>query len=157
MLGLVAERFPKGGALTLNITGGLGMIAAGVIGAGILGFIQDKSVDADILKYDVVNSTNIHGTYVTEKKTSVFGDYEALDQSKLATANAAESATVSDIRDNAKKTALRYIVIFPLIMLVSYVLLILYFRSRGGYKAIVLNEDRLTDNGPFNTNKNLQL
>ena len=45
MLGVVAERFPKGGALTLNITGGLGMIAAGVIGAGILGFIQDKSVE----------------------------------------------------------------------------------------------------------------
>ncbi len=47
MLGLVAERFPRG-ALTLNITGGLGMIAAGVIGAGILGFIQDKSVDTKI-------------------------------------------------------------------------------------------------------------
>ncbi len=35
MLGIVAERFPKGGALTLNITGGMGMIAAGVIGAGV--------------------------------------------------------------------------------------------------------------------------
>ena len=52
MLGVVAERFPKGGALTLNITGGLGMIAAGVIGAGILGFIQDNSIDKNILDYD---------------------------------------------------------------------------------------------------------
>ena len=157
MLGLVAERFPKGGALTLNITGGLGMIAAGVIGAGILGFIQDKTVDADIRKYDVANNTNIHGTYVTENKTSVFGDYQALDQGKLATASAAESATVSEIRDTAKKTALRYIVIFPIIMLVSYLLLILYFRSKGGYRAVLINEDKLTQNGPFNTNKNLQL
>lgn len=38
MLGVVSERFPKGGALTLNITGGVGMIAAGVIGTVILGF-----------------------------------------------------------------------------------------------------------------------
>ena len=51
-LAVVAERFPKGGALTLNITGGLGMIAAGVIGAGILGFIQDKSVDKNDHAYD---------------------------------------------------------------------------------------------------------
>lgn len=54
------------------------MIAAGVIGAGILGFIQDKSVDKKIAQYDVVNNTVIHNTYVTEKKTSLFGDYEGL-------------------------------------------------------------------------------
>src|SRR5688572_9348777 len=116
MLGVVAERFPKGGALTLNITGGLGMIAAGVIGAGILGFIQDKSIDKNILSYDQQNNTRIHSAYVTENKTSVFGDYQALDQSKLETATAADKATVTEIRDSAKKEALRDIVIFPIIM-----------------------------------------
>jgi hypothetical protein len=141
MLGLVAERFPKGGALTLNITGGLGMIAAGVIGAGILGFIQDKSVDANILAYDNAKGTQIHSTYVTEHKTSVFGNYEALDQDKLSKASPAEVATVTTIRDDAKKEALRYIVAFPLIMLACYLLLIFYFRSRGGYKAVILNKN----------------
>lgn len=141
MLGVVAEQFPKGGALTLNITGGLGMIAAGVIGAGILGFIQDKSVDKNILAYDKANSTNIHSTYVTENKTSLFGGYQALNQSKLATASAEDNATVTGIRDTAKKEALRDIVIFPIIMFVSYVLLILYFRSKGGYKAVVLKKE----------------
>jgi len=141
MLGVVAERFPKGGALTLNITGGLGMIAAGVIGAGILGFIQDKSVDSNILAYDKANSTNIHGTYVTENKTSFFGDYKALDQNKLSTASPEESTTINTIRDTAKKDALRDIVVFPIIMLVSYLLLILYFRSKGGYKAVLLNKE----------------
>lgn len=140
MLGVVAERFPKGGALTLNITGGLGMIAAGVIGAGILGFIQDKTVDKNILAYDKANSTSIHSTYVTESKTSFFGDYKALDQAKLASAGEAEKATVAGIRDTAKKDALKDIVIFPIIMLVSYILLILYFRSKGGYKAVILKQ-----------------
>jgi hypothetical protein len=140
MLGVVAERFPKGGALTLNITGGMGMIAAGVIGAGVLGFIQDKSVDAKIAEYDKVNSTALHSTYVTENKTSLFGDYRALNQEKLAAANTDEQATVTNIQNVAKKGALRDIVIFPLIMLVSYILLIGYFRFKGGYKAVMLQQ-----------------
>ncbi|WP_217451959.1 hypothetical protein [Mucilaginibacter humi] len=149
MLGMVSERFPKGGALTLNITGGLGMIAAGVIGAGILGFIQDKSVDQKITSYDSKNNTAIHSTYVTEQKTSLFGDYKALDQTKLATANANEQLTVTTIRDAAKKEALRYIVVFPLIMLASFILLILYFRSKGGYKAVLLNKVDEPESTPY--------
>ena len=141
MLGLVAERFPKGGALTLNITGGLGMIAAGVIGAGILGFMQDKSVDAKIAAYDTNNNTALHSTYVTENKTSLFGDYKALNVEKLSTASADEQATVTTVRDTAKKEALRDIVIFPLIMLVTFLLLIFYFKSKGGYKAVVLKKE----------------
>ena len=140
MLGLVAERFPKGGALTLNITGGLGMIAAGVIGAGILGFIQDKSIDNKIAAYDVSNNTAIHSTYVTEKKTSLFGNYSGLDQNKLASAKPEEKELVGTIRDTAKKEALRYIVIFPLIMLASYLLLMAYFKSKGGYKVVDIQE-----------------
>lgn len=141
MLGVVAEQFPKGGALTLNITGGLGMIAAGVIGAGILGFMQDTAIDKNILAYDRANNTNIHSTYVTESKTSVFGDYKALDQGKLTAASAEDGATITTIRDVAKKNALRDIVIFPIIMLVSYCILIFYFKSKGGYKtaAVSLN------------------
>jgi len=149
MLGMVSERFPKGGALTLNITGGLGMIAAGVIGAGILGFIQDKSVDQKITTYDQTHQTAIHRTYVTEQKTSFFGDYKALDQTKLATADVDQQRTVTTIRDAAKKEALRYIVIFPLIMFVSFVLLILYFRSKGGYKAITINQTEEPEATPY--------
>jgi MFS family permease len=140
MLGVVAERFPKGGALTLNITGGLGMIAAGVIGAGILGFIQDKSIDSKVQAYDQANNTDIHRRYITENKTSFFGDYKALDQEKLATASPGEAATISAVRDSAKKEALKDIIVFPLIMLVSYLILIFYFRSKGGYKAVHLKK-----------------
>jgi Major Facilitator Superfamily. len=141
MLGVVAERFPKGGALTLNITGGLGMIAAGVIGAGILGFIQDKSIDANILAYDQANNTAIHNTYVTGSKESLFGSYQALDQEKLAAASPQEINTVNTIRDQAKKEALRTIVIFPIVMLVSYLLLMIYFKWKGGYKVVLLKPE----------------
>jgi len=145
MLGIVAERFPKGGALTLNITGGLGMIAAGVIGAGILGFIQDKSIDKNILAYDQANNTSLHTAYVTESKTSFFGNYQAIDQNKLANASVEEVETVATIQDSAKKVAIRDIVIFPIIMLVSYIILIIYFRFKGGYKVVVVSTAKEED------------
>lgn len=138
MLGVVAERFPKGGALTLNITGGLGMIAAGVIGAGILGFVQDSSIEKGIKKYDSTNNSTLGSTYVTEDKTSVFGNYRAINQQKLATANEDEKAAVVLVQTEAKKDALKNIVIFPILMFISYMALILYFKRKGGYRAVVL-------------------
>lgn len=140
MLGVVAERFPKGGALTLNITGGLGMIAAGVIGAGILGFIQDSSIEKGIKKYDVTNNTSLSNNYVTVEKTSVFGDYRAIDQQKISAASADELATITGVQQKAKKEALQNIVIFPVIMFISYMALILYFKRKGGYHAVVLQQ-----------------
>ena len=140
MLGVVAERFPKGGALTLNITGGLGMIAAGVLGAGILGYIQDRSVDASVREFDAKNNTTLQSTYLTEEKTSAFGTYRALDQQKYAEANPDDKATLTTLQDDAKKSALRDIVIFPIVMFISYIALILHFRSKGGYQAVVLTK-----------------
>lgn len=49
MLGVAAERFPKGGALTLNAIGGMGMLSVGVIGAVFLGNIQDRQIDRELV------------------------------------------------------------------------------------------------------------
>ncbi|RYY33647.1 MAG: MFS transporter [Sphingobacteriaceae bacterium] len=139
MLGVVAERFPKGGALTLNITGGVGMIGAGVIGAVILGFVQDKSIDTNLRAYDQKNNTELHSTYATEKKTSMFGEYQAVDAAKLETASTQEKETVTTVQADAKKGALKTVALFPIGMLVCYLLLIFYFKSKGGYKAVMLD------------------
>lgn len=142
MLGVVAEQFPKGGALTLNITGGVGMIGAGVVGAVFLGFVQDKSIDAEILRHDNAKKTELHATYITEAKQSIFGDYRALDESKLLTADHAVQQQILEIQNDAKKDALKRIAIVPLGMLVCYVLLMLYFKRKGGYKPIALETDK---------------
>ena len=80
MLGVAAERFPKGGALTLNAIGGMGMLSVGVIGAVFLGNIQDKHVDRELFSQDQA----IHAKVVVEEKTSVFGTYKPIDQEKIA-------------------------------------------------------------------------
>ena len=41
LLGVISERFPKGGALALGISGGVGMMCAGLIGAPGIGYKQD--------------------------------------------------------------------------------------------------------------------
>jgi MFS family permease len=50
MLGVAAERFPKGGALTLNAIGGIGMLSVGGSGAVFLGNIQDRQIDRELVE-----------------------------------------------------------------------------------------------------------
>jgi MFS family permease len=82
-LAIVSERFPKGGALTLNTMGGVGMLGVGMVGAVFMGTIQDKSIDKGLAAYDARNNTAIHSTYVTAHKKSFFGSYNALEQAKV--------------------------------------------------------------------------
>ena len=49
---------------------------------------------------------------------------------------------IDTITGTAKKNALATVAIFPAIMLICYLILIYYFRSRGGYKAEVLTTER---------------
>jgi MFS family permease len=41
LLGVISERFPKGGALALGLSGGIGMISAGILGGPGIGYKQD--------------------------------------------------------------------------------------------------------------------
>ena len=41
MLGIVGERYPKGGALTMGVIGGVGMLSAGLLGGPGIGYKQD--------------------------------------------------------------------------------------------------------------------
>jgi MFS family permease len=131
MLGVAAERFPKGGALTLNAIGGMGMLSVGVIGAVFLGNIQDKQIDRELYQQNPV----VHQKVVAEEKSSVFGKYSPLDQAKIGSLESDEKMVVETIKASAKKNALLTVAVFPAIMLVCYLALILYFRSKGGYKA----------------------
>ena len=125
----------KGGALTLNLISGVGMLGAGVIGSQLLGNIQDREVNRELLDA----KSELHAQVVAEEeKRSVFGDYYPLDDKKLEDASPEDKKLVAEIRLRAKKTTLTTNAVFPGIMLVAYVLLILWFRSRGGYRPVEL-------------------
>jgi MFS family permease len=144
MLGVIAEQSPKGGALTLNATGGVGMLGVGVIGAVFLGFVQDHAIDTHLK-----NEQPAVYQQVSEKKEWVFGQYQAVNSDKVKLLPAAEQKQIDGIEDRAKRGALAVVAICPGIMLVCYLILIAYFRSQGGYKAEVLTghaaeDDRFT-------------
>lgn len=134
MLGVVAEQFPKGGALTLNAISGLGMMAVGILGAPLLGNVQDKETDKQLAALHAP----LHGQIMGEEKTSVFGKYKAIDETKLAAASDESKETVKKTKDEAKKAALKTVAVFPAFMLACYLLLIGYFYLRGGYKPVTL-------------------
>lgn len=136
MLGVVAERFPKGGALTLNAIAGVGMLSVGIVGAQFLGYFQDNSVDKNLR----AQQPALHAKYVTQEKVGLFGAYKALDEKAVQAAPAAEKEQVDAAVQSAKKGALLAVAIFPCIMFVCYLILIAYFRSQGGYKQVHLEE-----------------
>ncbi|MCC7009996.1 MAG: MFS transporter [Acidobacteria bacterium] len=145
-LGLVAEQFPKGGALTLSAMGGMGMIAVGVFGAPFLGALQDQKLD-EALKVSV---PAVHATIAEEPRSFPLirglghlgpisvGPYQPIDKAKQAALPADEQAQVNAlIAEHKQKTLVRFAVL-PLMMAVAYAGLLAYFASRGGYRRVEL-------------------
>lgn len=130
-LGVVGDQVPKGGAVALNVIAGAGMLAAGIVGSTLLGYIQDQSTARS------VRETSIAQTYLLEKR-SVLGAYQALDPAAVAKAPPAERAQIDTIVAESKRAALRDVALLPALMLAAYLALIFIFRRRGGYRPVIL-------------------
>jgi len=133
MLGVVAEQFPKGGAVTLNAIAGIGMLTVGIIGGPLIGAMQEDSARVAVTE-------NMPGVYEKVQKQSTYflGEYTAVDDEKLQALPADEAGEAGELIKSAKQGALAKVTVFPAFMFVCYVILILYFKSRGGYTAVHL-------------------
>ncbi|MEM6915695.1 MAG: MFS transporter [Verrucomicrobiota bacterium] len=134
MLGLTAEQCPKGGALTLNAVAGIGMIAVGVIGFPLIGAIQERTSSGKLMAEmpEVAESVLVEKAYI-------LGDYKAIDPEKAdAIGDADAAAAIEQANQAGQFDALAKIAIFPAFMLLCYIGLFFYFRSKGGYSAEVL-------------------
>ena len=98
MLGVAAEQFPKGGALTLNGLGGTGMLGVGVVGAVFLGYIQDQAVATKIKETQPALFAQI-----SEPKESVFGKYDAVAADKVKSLTEDQQAQIKNAEAEAKK------------------------------------------------------
>jgi MFS family permease len=134
-LGTVSEQYPRGGALLLNAMGGVGMIAVGTIGAPAIGTVQD----VDFNRAVAVAAPEVHAKVVSTKD-GLFSKYEYIDKTKVEAADLTEAqkAELTKLETGTQQHALAKIAVLPLIMCVCYLILIAYFRSRGGYQAEVL-------------------
>ena len=108
----------------------------GIIGTPILGAFSDN--------HTVNNVKEVSETVYEASKTeaSCFGaKYDSID--RAAASDAATAAGLADeygqAINKASRQSLRTTAIsFPLVMLISFALIALWFRARGGYKPISL-------------------
>lgn len=137
ILGFVAERFPKGGALTLNTVTAIGLLSVGIIGTPILGAFSDNHTVNNVKMV----SEEIHTAAKID--ASFFGaNYESIDRG-LAT-ELAEKAGLSEelkgaIGDASRQSLRTTAISFPLVMLIAFGLIALYYRMKGGYQPIELH------------------
>jgi len=141
MLGVVSERFPKGGALTLGAIGAAGVFSGGLLGTTGIGYVQDYYSAAQLNQ----DAPALYQQYAAaDKKTFLFfPPTTGLDGTKtgavLAKPAAELTATENTVRSAmifGGRMSLKWTALVPAIMAVGYLALILYFRARGGYKQV---------------------
>ncbi|MGH7946145.1 MAG: MFS transporter, partial [Opitutaceae bacterium] len=136
-LGVVSEQFPKGGALMLSAIAGVGVISVGVLGNPLLGTIQDHFLDRTLAKQNAALHAQIAGA-----PESKFGlTYQPLDKTKIAALPAAEQLEMEHIRTANNQSTLAKVAVLPAIMFFCYLGLLVYFRSRGGYRQVHVTPD----------------
>ncbi|MDF1657034.1 MAG: MFS transporter [Verrucomicrobiales bacterium] len=134
-LGLVAEQFPKGGALTLNGVSAVGVLGMGILGAPIMGGLQDRGIDRDLS----ANHPAIYEKVVSEPRELPFlGATPGIDADKVQELSDEEKQTLQEVKYPNKKAAFLQVAVLPTFMLICYLILFFYFRSKGGYKPVEL-------------------
>ncbi len=137
MLGVASEQSPKGGALTLNTLGGIGMLAVGILGAPFIGFLQESTATAQLKEDNPAVYQVVH----TEKEY-LLGNYDAIDPVKSAVVmEEGAQASLANANKAGQFAALGKMAAFPAFMFFCYVGMILYFRTKGGYKAVQIGSE----------------
>ena len=146
MLAVASDRFPRTGAVAISIMGGIGMMSAGLIGSPGLGYFKDRYAGEELQTADAA----LYAEYKAEKPSEflLFDAAHGLDGTKLGeikdidAAKRTEQQTVvteADIRGD--RHVLRTDSLLPAAMAVIYLLLLLYFKATGGYKALSIDDE----------------
>jgi MFS family permease len=136
MLGVVGERFPKGGALTMGAMGGIGMLSAGVLGGPGIGYTQDVHIAAKLREsspavYEEIKASEPNRFLFFPPVAGLDGTEVAELPDDSSAAQAVEQAT-----EYSRQMALKVTAAVPATMAVGYLILIVYFRAIGGYKLV---------------------
>jgi hypothetical protein len=180
MLGVVGERFPKGGALTMGAMGGIGMLSAGLLGGPGIGYKQDKFASENLQaasaetydRYKAASPSNflnigeIYGIDGAKKGVILDGKGPGTELAATVELLAKDNREIADVTklaawwETAKATAetdkplvkaanihggqmaLKLTAFVPAAMAVGYLILVLYFASKGGYRQEVLHGEK---------------
>lgn len=147
MLAVASDRYPRTGAIAISIMGGIGMLSAGLIGGPGLGYSKDRYAA------DTLQQTN-PAIYQTVKAAEpskfpvpgVFSPVNAIDGKKLAEAKEAKTPS-KDQKDivaadqTGDRLTLKADSFIPLTMAAIFLVILIYFKTIGGYKILTLAEE----------------
>jgi MFS family permease len=147
MLAVTSDRFPRTGAVAISIMGGIGMMSAGLLGSAGLGYAKDRFTAEDLS----TTKPAVYAAFKSENTSSFlfFEPVHGLDGKKLSDAQTAKAAdrtpeqaeaVASSIQGDRK--TLKADSGIPATMAVIYLLILLYFKTIGGYKPITIEDER---------------
>lgn len=147
MLAVASDRFPRTGAVAISIMGGLGMMSAGLVGSQGLGYAKDRFAGEELQK----SNPALYAEYraATPSKFLFFAEAHGLDGTKLGAAKEAVAAGKAEAAQSAVHAAdmmgdrrtLKADSFIPAIMGVIYLGLLLYFKAKGGYRAVTIGSE----------------
>ena len=122
------------------------MMSAGLIGSPGLGYFKDRYAGEELRQSDAA----LYEQYksATPSKFLMFDEVNGLDGTKLGEIKEADKAerseaqlaiTEADIRGDRR--VLKTDALIPAAMAVVYLLLLLYFKGIGGYKALSITDE----------------
>jgi len=140
MLAVASDRFPRCGAVAISIMGGLGMMSAGLVGSPGLGYAKDRFSGEELAKnppaYAEFKASQPSQWLFFEKVNSIDGQkLDAARKVEMAERTPAQTAAIeADVKGNRR--TLKADSVIPATMAAIYLLILLYFRSIGGYKPV---------------------
>lgn len=134
-LGLTAEQFPKGGALTLNGVSAVGVLFLGVLGGPYIGHKQDHDMDH---RLSAPAHTALYAQIKGEPKAGIFGSAPTLNQEKIKALSDPQRQELETVQAASKRSVFTTIAILPSFMLVCYLGMFMWFKARGGYKPVAI-------------------
>jgi MFS transporter, DHA2 family, metal-tetracycline-proton antiporter len=145
MLAVVSDRFPRTGAVAMSIMGGIAMLSVGQLGGPGLGYAKDRFT-AEAMEANGQGAVLEANRSEKPSKWLSFAEVKALDGKKLgeakdakANATAEQKAMIAGEIAGSRKT-LRYDAFLPMGMAAIYLLLLIYFKSIGGYRPLKIEE-----------------
>ena len=151
MLAVVGDRFPRTGAIAMSIMGGIGMMSAGLLGGPGLGYAKDRFT---VEHLQATNAPVYEANKAAKPGSFLFLDpVIGLDGTKLAEAQAAKDKTpdqkiLADASIIGDRKTLKADAYIPAAMAVIYLLMLLYFKTIGGYKPLQITPEQSTGGVP---------
>ena len=127
MLGVTAERFPRGGAFLLGLMGFVGNMAVSVVQPW-MGQINDQ-ITFKAIPGDIQNQIVVSG---------------AIDPGKLKALPPEQQTIVTEAQKEGAKWSFRYVSILPVVLIFIFGGIAVTDRARGGYKPETLLGNELT-------------